>query len=278
VTRVTEPALTILTPATPVRRVGFKPEPWAWAGWEWATGGQVHGRWDDAAGLFRTVYAAPRCRPACLRSSRASARTAPCSRLSTTSPRTRRTPALHPTATAGQVPYSWLARRAAAAAQPTGSFCAVTTAASTPRSAPRSSAKPCDWDWATSTPLPSRTDARPQALYAAGRLIVRRVKRLNPAGDRQGELFNAYRYHAVFTDSSLELPPGRVLPPWPRGHRAGHRRPQERPDRPSTLWVVSGQQCLVGLCRDGVQPDPAPPARWPRPSTPRPPPPPSART
>jgi hypothetical protein len=35
------------------------------------------------------------------------------------------------------------------------------------------------------------------------RLIVRRVKRLNadsvPAG--QGELFSAYRYHAVFTDS-----------------------------------------------------------------------------
>jgi hypothetical protein len=36
-------------------------------------------------------------------------------------------------------------------------------------------------------------------------LIVRRVKRLNPAGDRQGELFAAYRYHAVFTDSNLEL-------------------------------------------------------------------------
>jgi len=47
--------------------------------------------------------------------------------------------------------------------------------------------------------------SRSQALHAAGRLIVRRVKRLNPAGDRQGELFHAYRYHAVFTDSSLEL-------------------------------------------------------------------------
>jgi hypothetical protein len=47
--------------------------------------------------------------------------------------------------------------------------------------------------------------SRPQALHAAGRLIVRRVRRLNPGADRQGELFAAYRYHAVFTDSSLEL-------------------------------------------------------------------------
>ena len=44
------------------------------------------------------------------------------------------------------------------------------------------------------------------------RLIVRRVKRLNPttpaavkAGAEQGELFAAYRHHAVFTDSPLVL-------------------------------------------------------------------------
>jgi hypothetical protein len=37
------------------------------------------------------------------------------------------------------------------------------------------------------------------------RLIVRRVRRLNPAGDEQGELFGAYRYHAVFTDSPMTL-------------------------------------------------------------------------
>ncbi len=40
------------------------------------------------------------------------------------------------------------------------------------------------------------------------RLIVRRVKRLNPTstdGTQQGELLPAYRYHAVFTDSDLEL-------------------------------------------------------------------------
>src|SRR3954451_10301543 len=45
--------------------------------------------------------------------------------------------------------------------------------------------------------------SRRKADHVTARLIVRRVKRLNgdhvPAG--QGELFAAYRYHAVFTDS-----------------------------------------------------------------------------
>lgn len=40
-----------------------------------------------------------------------------------------------------------------------------------------------------------------------GRLIVRRVKRLNPqaAAQGQGELFATYRYHALFTDSPFQL-------------------------------------------------------------------------
>jgi Transposase DDE domain group 1 len=37
-----------------------------------------------------------------------------------------------------------------------------------------------------------------------GRLIVRRVRRLNPAPD-QGELVPGYRYHAVFTDTPLPM-------------------------------------------------------------------------
>jgi Transposase DDE domain group 1 len=43
--------------------------------------------------------------------------------------------------------------------------------------------------------------------HVEARLIVRRVKRLNPAsvGSEQGELFTAYRYHAVFTDSPMEM-------------------------------------------------------------------------
>ena len=40
-----------------VSRVGYKPEPWAWVGWEWATDGRFHGRWDDFDGNFRTIYA-----------------------------------------------------------------------------------------------------------------------------------------------------------------------------------------------------------------------------
>ena len=54
------------------------------------------------------------------------------------------------------------------------------------------------------TPYTAFTSRRLSA-QVTGRLIVRRVKRLNPAAAAQGELFSAYRYHAVFTDSSLEL-------------------------------------------------------------------------
>ena len=45
--------------------------------------------------------------------------------------------------------------------------------------------------------------ARGPAHRTEGRLIVRRVNRLNPKATAQGqhELFATYRYHAVFTDS-----------------------------------------------------------------------------
>ena len=43
--------------------------------------------------------------------------------------------------------------------------------------------------------------------HVDGRLIVRRMKRLNPksVGQGQGELFAAYRHHAIFTDSPLQM-------------------------------------------------------------------------
>ncbi len=48
------------------------------------------------------------------------------------------------------------------------------------------------------------TSKKGQAVTA--RLIVRRVKRLNPqAAGGQDELFSSYRYHAVFTDSPFHL-------------------------------------------------------------------------
>ncbi len=45
--------------------------------------------------------------------------------------------------------------------------------------------------------------SRPQAKHVSARLIVRRVKDMNP--NNQRELFTAYRYHAVFTNSPLPM-------------------------------------------------------------------------
>lgn len=49
--------------------------------------------------------------------------------------------------------------------------------------------------------------SRKHAEHVTARLIVRRVKRLNPHHARTGQhgLFTAYRHHAVFTDSSLGM-------------------------------------------------------------------------
>jgi hypothetical protein len=45
--------------------------------------------------------------------------------------------------------------------------------------------------------------SKPKGEHVTARLIVRRVPDLNPAN--QSELFTAYRYHAVFTDSPLPM-------------------------------------------------------------------------
>ncbi len=45
--------------------------------------------------------------------------------------------------------------------------------------------------------------SKPTASRVTARLIVRRVKDMNP--DHQSELFTAYRYHAVFTNSPLAM-------------------------------------------------------------------------
>mgnify|MGYP002738032619 FL=1 len=49
--------------------------------------------------------------------------------------------------------------------------------------------------------------SRKKAEHVTARLIVRRVKRLNPKAARAGqdELFATYRHHAVFTDSPLTM-------------------------------------------------------------------------
>jgi hypothetical protein len=55
-------------------------------------------------------------------------------------------------------------------------------------------------------PYTAFTSKKP-ALHARGRLIVRRVRRLNPATvpDGQGELFAAYRHHAFHTTNPLVI-------------------------------------------------------------------------
>jgi Transposase DDE domain group 1 len=55
--------------------------------------------------------------------------------------------------------------------------------------------------------VPYTAFAAHRAHRTEGRLIVRRVKRLNPkaAAQGQGELFATYRYHAVFTNSPFQL-------------------------------------------------------------------------
>jgi hypothetical protein len=48
--------------------------------------------------------------------------------------------------------------------------------------------------------------SRPKRDQVSGRLIVRRVKRLNrPGHQTQGTLFDTYRYHAVFVTGTFEL-------------------------------------------------------------------------
>jgi len=59
---------------------------------------------------------------------------------------------------------------------------------------------------------------RRQAERVTARLIVRRVRRLNPAtapAGQQGELFCCYRYHACFTDSPVPMLPAEAQH---RGH------------------------------------------------------------
>jgi len=39
-----------------IHHVGYKPDPWNFAGWEHTKEGRFDGRWDDPAGNWRAVY------------------------------------------------------------------------------------------------------------------------------------------------------------------------------------------------------------------------------
>jgi hypothetical protein len=122
--------LTAAEAAGRVWRVGFHPEPWAWSGWEWATDGRFPGRWDDLHGNFRTIYAGSSLL-ACLLEVLAHFRKD--ARLSVELDEIVEDDedgVLHPTIAPGQVPREWLDVRAAASAELSGRYCAVTASGS----------------------------------------------------------------------------------------------------------------------------------------------------
>lgn len=119
--------LTIIPAARTVWRIGFRPDPWAWSGWEWSTNGRFPGRWDDLHGNFRTVYAGSSLK-ACLLEVLAGFRPDP--RLAAELDEIVEDDedhVLHPTARPGEVPREWLDARTAARAELGGKYCAVTT-------------------------------------------------------------------------------------------------------------------------------------------------------
>lgn len=111
-----------------VWRVGFPPDPWAWAGWEYAgDDGRFPGRWDDATGNFRTIYAGSSLL-ACLVEVLAHFRADPL--VETALADIEEDPedaAQHPTIPAGTVDRSWLDQRQASRAELSGTYCAVTS-------------------------------------------------------------------------------------------------------------------------------------------------------
>lgn len=122
--------LTSVVPDNRVWRIGFRPDPWAWSGWEWATNGRFHGRWDDLHGNFRTVYAGSSLE-ACLHEVLAGFRRD--ARLAAELDEIvedDEDAVLHPTVPPGQIPREWLDTRAATSADLAGAYCAVTDSGS----------------------------------------------------------------------------------------------------------------------------------------------------
>ena len=93
--------------------------------------------------------------------------------------------------------------------------------------------------------------------HISARLIVRRVKRLNPktvpAG--QGDLFSVWRHHAVFTDSRELMLAAEATHRDHANAREGHRRAQGRPARTFAIRADERQCRVAGLGGDLVQPD-----------------------
>lgn len=153
------PQLVVIDAAETVWRVGFKPDPWAWSGWEWAAAdGRFHGRWDDRQGNFRTIYAASSLL-ACLVELLADFRPDPTLALELDDiVEDAKDAEGYPTAPAGEVPYSWLEPRSAASATLTGSG-RCSSEPKTPRSA-----APSTRSNTTHSALSIRTSKRPSGF------------------------------------------------------------------------------------------------------------------
>lgn len=122
--------LAVATSDLGVWRVGYRPEPWAWPSWQYATNGRFGGRWDDANGNFRTIYAGAQLL-SCLLEVLACFRPDPDLAAQLTDiVDNDRSGVAHPTLPTGQVPRSWLDPRSAASAQLNGSYAQVTNAES----------------------------------------------------------------------------------------------------------------------------------------------------
>ncbi len=107
-----------------VWRVGYRPDPWAWPSWQFASNGRFTGRWDDAQGTFRTIYAGTRLL-SCLLEVLACFR--PDSELiARMNDIMDNDGDLDATRPAGVVPLSWLAPRMAASAGLSGTYLAIT--------------------------------------------------------------------------------------------------------------------------------------------------------
>ncbi len=122
--------LAVATPQGRVWRIGFRPDPWAWSGWEWATNGRFPGRWDDLQGNFRTVYAGSSLLACLLEVLAGFRRDARIVAELDDIVEDAEDSVLHPTIAPGQVPRQWLDARAATSAELAGNYCAVTDSVS----------------------------------------------------------------------------------------------------------------------------------------------------
>lgn len=109
-----------------IYRIGYRPEPFAWTPWQYATNGRFVGRWDDHEGRFRTLYVADRLL-GCLLEVLAAFRP-DLALLAALQDIDGDEDAQYPTAIGGTVPTRWLLPRVAGQALMTGSFADVSNA------------------------------------------------------------------------------------------------------------------------------------------------------